>query len=149
MKALASPIESSASDAKALLSRARDCLGTAYAPYSQFQVAAAVLDHAGRIFTGVNIENASYSLTICAERVAIFSAVAAGARRIRALAVTSRNIKPVTPCGACRQVISEFCDPETPVYGDTGAEDPVIWTVRFLLPIAFSASDLGVPKRVP
>jgi cytidine deaminase len=82
----------------------------AYAPYSKFQVGAAVLLHDGRIFTGCNVENASYGLTICAERNAIFAAVAASAKKpaIVAVAVVNRRGIPCSPCGACRQVIAEF-----------------------------------------
>jgi cytidine deaminase len=95
-------------DSVDLIARARACLDQAYAPYSRFPVAAAVIDDRGRVFTGVNVENASYGLTICAERVAVFSAIAAGAHRILALAVTSKNTTSVPPCGACRQVLAEF-----------------------------------------
>jgi cytidine deaminase len=82
----------------------------ASAPYSKFQVGAAVLLQDGRIFTGCNVENASYGLTICAERSAIFAAVAASARKpaIVAVAVVNRRAVPCSPCGACRQVIAEF-----------------------------------------
>jgi len=82
----------------------------AYAPYSKFQVGAAVLIRDGRIFTGCNVENASYGLTICAERNAIFAAVAASAGKpaIVAVAVVNRRGVPCSPCGACRQVIAEF-----------------------------------------
>ncbi len=79
-----------------------------YSPYSGFPVGAAVLTSDGRLFTGTNIENASFGLTICAERVAIFSAAAAGARQIVAVAVYTPTSTPTTPCGACRQVIREF-----------------------------------------
>jgi cytidine deaminase len=80
----------------------------AYAPYSHFAVGAAVLAENGCIFTGVNVENASYGLTVCAERNAVGTMVAEGARRILAVAVCTEN--GVTPCGACRQVLSEFVD---------------------------------------
>ena len=82
----------------------------AYAPYSDFQVGAAVLLRDGRVFTGCNVENASYGLTICAERNAIFAAVAASVRKpiIAAVAVVNRRGVPCSPCGACRQVIAEF-----------------------------------------
>ena len=114
----------------------------AYAPYSRFQVAAAVLDERGRLFTGVNVENISYGLSMCAERVAIFSAIAAGARRIIAVAVTSSGADLLSPCGACRQVIAEFAAADAPVYCDSGGE-PQRWTVSELLPNGFSASQLG------
>ena len=82
----------------------------AYAPYSNFQVGAAVLAADGRIFTGCNVENLSYGLTICAERNAIFAAVAAGIREFSAIAIVADTRQPISPCGACRQVMAEFGD---------------------------------------
>jgi cytidine deaminase len=99
-----------AQDRERLLASAREILRRAYAPYSGFKVGAAVLTQEGKIFTGCNVENASYGLTICAERSAIFSAVAnsAGKPNLRAVAVVNEKEVPCSPCGACRQVISEF-----------------------------------------
>ena len=125
-----------------LIEQARAKLQHAHAPYSNFPVAAAVVDEHGRVFTGVNVENASFGLTMCAERVAIFSAVAAGSQSITAVAVTAKRLRPVSPCGACRQVMQEFCSPGTPVYSDAGLNAYVEWTVRGLLPSSFSATDL-------
>jgi cytidine deaminase len=108
---------------EALLAAARSAAAQAHAPYSDFRVGAAVLIGDDAV-TGCNIENASYGLTVCAERVAIFNAVSAGHRRIEALAVScidaSAGASPETcmPCGACRQVIAEFADPDTPIYVD-------------------------------
>ena len=82
----------------------------AHAPYSKFHVGAALLAADGRIFTGCNVENLSFGLTICAERVAIGSAIAAGAREFLALAVVADTREPISPCGACRQVMAEFGD---------------------------------------
>ena len=90
-----------------------------YSPYSHFKVGAAVLTQDGTIFTGTNIENASYGLTVCAERNAIFAAVGAGKRRFRALALITQKLPGIAfnaPCGACRQVMSEFMAPSTPVF---------------------------------
>jgi len=129
-------------DLDALMARARDCLDAAYAPYSRFQVAAAVIDDRGRVFTGVNIENVSYGLSMCAERVAIFAAITAGARRISALAVASSGADLLSPCGACRQVVAEFAAPEVPIYCDAAGK-PHRWTVSELLPNGFAASRLG------
>jgi cytidine deaminase len=128
-------------DPEALIARARECLDRAYAPYSRFQVAAAALDDRGRVFTGVNVENISYGLSMCAERVAIFSAVAAGARRITALAVTSSGADLLSPCGACRQVLAEFAAADVPIYCDAAGK-PHRWTVSELLPDGFAASRL-------
>ena len=94
------------------MERARESLSAAYAPYSRFRVGAAVLAEDGRVFGGANIENASYGLTVCAERVAIFAAVSAGARQLSAIALTTaslpRTAEEAMPCGACRQVMAEF-----------------------------------------
>lgn len=91
-----------------LMEAARDAMSRAYAPYSGFPVGAAVLADDGAIFMGVNVENASYPLAVCAERTAVGTAVTAGARRLLAVAVASRGEPPATPCGACRQVLAEF-----------------------------------------
>ena len=89
---------------------ARSAISKSYSPYSGFAVAAAVRDESGNIHTGVNVENASYGLTQCAERTAICTAVAAGARAIKALVIYTPTEAPCTPCGACRQVIKEFAE---------------------------------------
>jgi cytidine deaminase len=122
-----------------LLALARTAAQNAYCPYSRFQVGAALLTDDGKLFTGCNVENASYGLAICAERVAIFSAVASGHRKIRKIAVSCVSA-PVdaprtsrTPCGACRQVIREFADEETRI-----AVDGVgVFTMEELLPVGF------------
>ena len=93
---------------KELLERAKDEKKKAYAPYSKFKVGACVLTDNEKIYTGCNFENSSFGLTICAERNAIGSAVADGERKIKAVAIYSPNTKPCYPCGACRQVMSEF-----------------------------------------
>lgn len=103
---------------KMLLDAAQTVREHSYSPYSKFKVGAAVLTRDGEIFTGTNIENASYGLTVCAERNAIFSAVSAGKRRFRALALITQKLPGLafnSPCGACRQVMSEFMAPDTPV----------------------------------
>ncbi len=82
----------------------------AYAPYSNFQVGAALLATDGRLFTGCNVENLSYGLTICAERNAVFAAIAAGVREFEAIAIVADTREPISPCGACRQVMAEFGD---------------------------------------
>jgi cytidine deaminase len=95
---------------KELIRRAVEAKKTSYSPYSKFRVGAALLTSDGEIFSGCNVENASYGLAICAERNAVFQAAFAGKRKIVAVAVTSDEHSFLTPCGACRQVISEFAD---------------------------------------
>jgi cytidine deaminase len=91
-----------------LIAAAREVRAQAYAPYSRFQVGAALRTKSGRVFCGCNVENLSFGLTICAERAAVFAAVAAGETQFEAIAVVADSVQPVTPCGACRQVLVEF-----------------------------------------
>lgn len=97
-------------DDQALLAMAHVARAKAYVPYSHFRVGAAVMDDCNRVFTGCNIENASYGATCCAERTAIFKAVSEGARAIRKIAVTGGGPGPCMPCGICRQVMAEFAE---------------------------------------
>jgi cytidine deaminase len=121
---------------KQLLAAARAVRLRAHAPYSRFRVGAAVLDERGRVHAGCNVENASYGLTVCAERNAVAAAVAAGAKRIRAVAVVADPV--ATPCGACRQVLMELATPTTEILlaGPTSA--PRDTTLAALLPDAFT-----------
>lgn len=102
-------------DERHLLAAARAVRAHAHAPYSRFRVGAAVLDERGRIHVGCNVENASYGLTVCAERNAVAAAIAAGARQIRAVAVVTSLRPPARPCGACRQVLLERGSPDAVV----------------------------------
>jgi len=95
-----------------LIEKAKAAIDNAYAPYSKFKVAAVVETKSGKVYTGVNVENASYGLTMCAERVAVFKAVSEGDRDIEVVVVYTDTEEPTPPCGACRQVIAEF-NPET------------------------------------
>lgn len=125
-----------------LLRRARQVRQRAYTPYSGFKVGAAVLTAGGEVFEGANIENASYGLTMCAERVAIGTMVAAGVRdEIVAVAVVGAGEDPLTPCGACRQVIFEF-GPRAMVYGSGDGGRPLTMRIDELLPHGFG------PKRL-
>jgi cytidine deaminase len=132
-------------DWAALRSAAEARLAHAYAPYSGFRVAAAVLAEDGRVFTGVNVENASYGLTVCAERNAIAAAVGQGARALRALIVVCSGETAAAPCGACRQVLAEFPPAfELRAYGRDGKV--LIAQSDALLPLAFAASTF-VPEQ--
>ena len=126
-----------------LIDAARDAATRAYVPYSHFPVGAAVLTADGTVVSGVNIENASFGLTCCGERVAVFTAAAMGHRTIAAVAISAPRHPGTTPCGACRQVLNEF-KPEAAdmaVILDTGGE-PVRTTLDALLPRAFGPRDL-------
>lgn len=120
-----------------LIERAKTALGYAYVPYSNFQVGAAVKMGSGNIFTGSNIENASYSLTCCAERTAIFKAVSEGETDFAAIAVIGNTEKPISPCGACRQVMSEFFTNETKVYLSNIKGNVYESSISELLPFQF------------
>jgi cytidine deaminase len=119
-----------------LLDRARDAREAAYAPYSNFQVGAAVLTTAGEIFAGGNIENASLGATLCAERVAICQAVAAGRRHFTALAVIADTPDPVPPCGLCLQVLAEFSPDCAVIMANTAGRWRLLH-LQALLPFAF------------
>lgn len=130
--------------AEGLLAVAREAAGRAYAPYSRFPVGAAILTADGTIVPGCNVENASYGLTACAERVAVWSAAAAGHRAIVAVAVTAPTAGAVTPCGACRQVLNEFKPPDRDLIVVLEAADgPELIPLSDLLPRAFGPRSLG------
>jgi cytidine deaminase len=123
-----------------LIAAARAAQARAYAPYSQFRVGAALQAADGSIFSGCNVENASFGLTICAERAAICAAVAAGANRFRRAVVVSDVDPPAAPCGACRQVLAEF-GLDLPIEG-VGPQRTVTWQLSDLLPAAFGPEQL-------
>lgn len=124
-----------------LIEAARQAREYAYAPYSHFAVGAAVLGASGRIYSGCNIENASYGLTNCAERTAIFKAVSEGEKRLSVLAVVADTLRPVAPCGACRQVMAEF-DVQKVILCNMSGER-LEMTLNELLPAAFNQNNLG------
>ena len=133
---------------RALLVRAaREAADRAYCPYSEYPVGAAVLTVDGQVYTGCNVENVSYGLSNCAERTALFKAVSAGCREFAALAVAGGARQAAAPCGACRQVMAEFCAPDMPVFiarlqgGRVAAT-----TLDALLPLAFRPG-AGAPGR--
>ena len=121
-----------------LMSMARQASFNAYVPYSRFAVGAALECSDGTVYTGCNIENGSYSAVVCAERVAVFKAVSEGAKHIAAVAVASNEGSPVPfPCGVCRQVLTEFCAPDTPVIVFDGDHSVYDFTLDELIPFAF------------
>ena len=126
-----------------LLTEARKAAQFAYVPYSKFRVGAALLAEDGTIITGCNVENRSFGLTICAERTAIVKAISSGFRKFSAIAIsTPDSIDPVGPCGACRQVLSEFMEPKAPVFFIGGGNKKVETTLGILYPYD-SLHDLG------
>jgi len=120
---------------------ARAAAKHAYAPYSEFRVGAAVLTPSGRIYSGCNVENASYGLTCCAERNAIFAAVAAGETVVHAVAIYTPTSAPTPPCGACRQVIAEF-GPTARVISICDGAERIETTVPKMLPGSFAPKNL-------
>ena len=120
---------------------ARTAAKKSYSPYSKFPVGAAILTGSGKVYTGCNVENASYGLCNCAERTAIFSAVAAGERKVRAIAVFTPTPQPTMPCGACRQVINEF-GPHAEIVSVCASNQRITTTLDALLPAAFGPEDL-------
>lgn len=136
-----------------LVARALSMVARAYAPYSRFQVGAAVLAASGRIYTGANVENASFGATVCAERNAIAAAVCHGERRLVALAVAGGRDGRVTdfcpPCGICRQVMREFCDPRTfQIFVARTPTDHAGFTLDALLPESFGPETPGLRGRM-
>jgi cytidine deaminase len=125
----------------ALVAQAEKAKKGAYVPYSRFHVGAALLCKDGRVYTGANVENASYPVTCCAERVALFKAVTDGARDFEAIAVTSDAEGPTYPCGMCRQALAEFSrDMDVICTGTKGERD--VKTIGELLPCAFTGDDM-------
>ncbi|MGM0437231.1 MAG: cytidine deaminase [Bacillota bacterium] len=124
-----------------MLKLAKEAIKNAYVPYSNFPLSAALLTKEGKIFTGVNIENASYGLTNCAERTAIFKAVSEGYRDFEALLLYGNQEKTITPCGACRQVINEFGD-DIEIIMVNKNDKEVSKTSSELLPGAFKQEDM-------
>ncbi len=127
---------------KQLIDEAIAASKQAHVPYSQFHVGAALLTTDGKIYRGCNIENASYGLTNCAERTAIFKAVSEGDKQFSAIAVVGDTDGPISPCGACRQVLAEFCDDHTQIILANLKGDFVITNINEILPGYFSSKDL-------
>ncbi len=119
-----------------MLEEARDLVESSYAPYSRFRVAAVLEDAMGNLHGGVNVENSSYGMTMCAERSAVFAAVASGSRRFRKMVIYSPDGPPL-PCGACRQVLWEFCDGKFRITVASDGVPPREFRLEDLLPEAF------------
>ena len=124
-------------DREALIQLAREAAQRAYVPYSHFPVGAAMLTDRVEIVTGCNVENASYPLTMCAERTAIGTVISQGAGKVVAVAVSAPKAKPCSPCGACRQVLYEF-NPDMEVILDAGDVEPLVLPLTALLPHGFN-----------
>ncbi|MBM3311584.1 MAG: cytidine deaminase [Candidatus Aminicenantes bacterium] len=120
-----------------LLAAALKARKKAYAPYSRFSVGAAVLASDGRVFSGCNVENASFGLTCCAERNAIFAMVASGGKKIQEVLVIGETAEPLPPCGACRQVMAEFASPSTVIHLCNRRGESLDVTLEELLPRRF------------
>jgi cytidine deaminase len=129
-----------------LVRRSWEARERAYAPYSGFLVGAAVLTGDGTVFTGSNVENASYSVAICAERVAGAAAVAAGNLDLEAVAVTSSAVTPTPPCGVCRQFLFEF-NPDMTIVSEGTDGERKAWRLRDILPDAFGPADLAAGRE--
>ncbi len=132
---------------KDLVMLAKDAMKNSYAPYSNYNVGAALLTKNGNIYKGCNIENASYSVTNCAERTAIFSAIANGEKEFTAICVVGGKNGEITdyamPCGVCRQALAEFCDADFKVYVGISEDEIKEFTLGELLPYSFDKSKLG------
>ncbi len=127
---------------KELTEKAKEAMEKAYCPYSGYRVGAAVTDSEGEIYTGCNIENGSYGASNCAERTAVFKAVSEGKRKITAVAIcTDEGGETPFPCGICRQVLSEFCAPDTPIIICDGNDTCYRSELAELLPYSFQFND--------
>ncbi|NMB97413.1 MAG: cytidine deaminase [Clostridiaceae bacterium] len=125
-------------DYKELVKIASEVKNNAYAPYSGFNVGAVVITDTGNIYTGINIENASYGATNCAERTAVFKAVSNGERKIDIVAISSESDDYIFPCGICRQVLVEFGHNNTKIICSKKNGDYIVFTLEELLPHAFA-----------
>lgn len=126
-----------------LIAEAKKIRAHAHVPYSKYRVGAALLTKSGKIYRGCNIENAAYSVSCCAERVAIFKAVSEGETDFQSIAVVADSNRPVPPCGSCRQVMSEFFDESVEIHMSNLQDDTKTIKMGELLPFSFSQKDLN------
>ncbi|MCR4435596.1 MAG: cytidine deaminase [Clostridiales bacterium] len=129
-------------NSRELVKTAREIMKNSYSPYSKFRVGAAVQTESGKLFTGVNIENASYGATCCAERTAVFKAVSEGEKKVKAVAIASDSDDFIYPCGICRQVIGEFGDRETRIICSKNNGEYREYKLEDLFPNAFNSDSL-------
>lgn len=127
---------------QSLVQQAIDSMENAYVPYSKFAVGAAVRTKSGKVYTGCNIENAAYPVSLCAERVAIFKAISDGETEFEEMAVAADTNRPVPPCGSCRQVMSEFFSQDMEIHLTNLNQDIKTFTMENLLPFSFTPTDL-------
>jgi cytidine deaminase len=142
MNEIEGPTEIEDATLEEMLRAARAIMSRAYVPYSGFHVGAALLNEDGTIRSGVNVENASYPLSVCAERNAVASMVGSGQTKVVAVAVATNAAHPTPPCGGCRQVLWEFGAADTPVIAEGADTVRVRWRLGDLLPDAFGPDDL-------
>lgn len=133
-------------DEKELCKAAIDAMKNAYVPYSGYKVGAALLTDSKKVYSGCNIENAAYSPTVCAERVAFFNAISSGERKFDAIAVVGGRDGVISgafpPCGVCRQVMAEFCSPDFAILVVTGTDSYKKYSLKELLPEAFTPKNI-------
>ncbi|KAL1960685.1 hypothetical protein VTO42DRAFT_6515 [Malbranchea cinnamomea] len=132
-----------AAELQTLSTKAIAAKETAYCPYSRFRVGACILTESGEYISGINVENVSYPVGTCAERCAFSTAIAAGHRKFKAIAVATDISPPASPCGMCRQFMREFCSTEFPIYMYGADDNYVVKTMAELLPDSFSPADLA------
>ncbi|WP_206731615.1 cytidine deaminase [Companilactobacillus metriopterae] len=128
---------------KELFDKAIKTMGNAYVPYSNYKVGAAIVCDDGNIYTGANVENASYGLTNCAERTAIFKAVSEGAKKVKAIIIVNKTDQMTKPCGACRQVMTEFMDADGQVFLSNNKNDFEEYRFDQIMPLVFDSKELN------
>lgn len=132
---------------KKMIKLATDAREKSYSPYSKFRVGACLKTTSGAYYLGCNIENAAFSPSCCAERTAMLKAVYEGERDFEAIAIISDSLNYVAPCGVCRQVLAEFCNPNMPVICADCEGNYEVYELRALIPMAFTSDDMGAQNK--